>query len=401
MTAPTRCDDRARSTGPLDATVVRARLEEHHQPGPGRAPPWPPAPATLDGVLFADDTEAMLDVPRGARHRRRARPCDGDVEVARATAGGSRRPPPTSTPACRAPPRGSSLPVLALGAGPVPARRRPRRCGPARWDPASRPLRRPRRRRRRGAAIPGHLPVAIGRRPGHRRPRSRLPGERVEPVRLRAAAGRAVPAATGWWSSLAGELVSRPYVDMTDGGHGRVRGAGRAGPTTAVSPSPRTATGPRPTRSSPTRRRRRTSSPPPRSRGGRVRGRAGSARARSRATSRFVDVLEQMGAEVDPGRGLHRGAGHRHAARRRRRPGRPVRHGPDPGRGGGLRRRADRRSPASGSSGARRPTASPPSSPSCAGPGSRPTETDDGFRIVTRARRGRRRSRPTTTTAWP
>ena len=61
------------------------------------------------------------------------------------------------------------------------------------------------------------------------------------------------------------------------------------------------------------RRRRRTSSPPPPSPVGGSRVDGPRRGARCRATSRFVDVLEQMGATVERGDDGHRGA------RRRRR----------------------------------------------------------------------------------
>ena len=200
--------------GPVDATVVvpgsksitnRALVCAALAPGT----------STLDGVLFADDTEAMLE-------------CLGRLGVGRSTSTGApRRREVAGCGGTAAGPGRSTLDARLSGttARFLLPRARPRRRARTVLDGRP-PLRaRPmgdglgdapgaRSDRGRGAGRAGHLPVADRRRA--RRPAASIAraGRRVEPVRLGPPAGRAVlrprPAI-----GVDGPLVSPPYVDMT------------------------------------------------------------------------------------------------------------------------------------------------------------------------------------------
>ena len=266
----------------------------------------------------------------------------------------------TSTPACRAPPPGSCCRSLGIGPGPYrldgapPLRARPMGAGHRRAAPrwastwTSEAIR---ATSRCVVARPAWPPASVA---GRRRscPASSCPvccwPRRATATGLHGRAGRR------------GGVAALPRDDRV--GHGRLRGRGRRWADSATLTRWRrggyraAATTP----SSPTPRRRRTSSPPPPCAGGRVRvDGLGSALAAGRPGA-SCDVLERMGADgpTRPRR-FTEVPGHRPAARHRRRPGRPARHGPDAGRGGRVRRRPDPGHAASASSAARRPIASP------------------------------------------
>ena len=265
--------------------------------------------STLTNALHADDTEAMVE---GLR----AMGAEIDARLGRRPAGrhGHGRPADqrrgaSSTPGCRAPRAGSCSrsPGWARGTG---ASMPPTGCASARWREVLDAV------RALGAEVhdvgaPGHLPVEVvggtlaG---GEVAVRGDVSSQFLSGLLLGGPAMR-----TGLVARLVGDLVSEPYVDMTVAVMADLRRGGASGPddrTWVVEPQ--------------TYRAADLAIEPDASAasyvfaaaalvGGRAtvdRPRRG---ARCRATSRFVDVLEQMGATVERGADEH--DGHRHRAR--------------------------------------------------------------------------------------
>ena len=190
---------RAAGVAPPDGVEIRVPgRPQHHQPGAGRAPPWPTAPRRCAVPALSDDTEAMIDCLRalgaGDRGRRgrdvtvegvAGRPT-GDVDVFTRLSGTTSR---FVTAGGRP------------GRRPGPDRRRRADAGPPHGRPGRRPPRPRRHRRRARRARP---PPADGHRPDRRR-RGRGPGRRVEPVPLRPpAGGRGPPDADGFTIRVGG-----------------------------------------------------------------------------------------------------------------------------------------------------------------------------------------------------
>ena len=378
---------------------------------PARSTPSVACPGSKSITNRALVCAALADGHQHARRRAVRRRHRGDARAASTQLGvGDRRRPGGRDR------RRSSAPADGCRPGPVVARRPPvghdgavpaARCsalgpGPYVLD-GGQPLRaRPMgdgldALRALGATVdelgePGHLPVAIRRGAGRPAAARGVPRRRVEPVPLGPAAGRAVLP-----DGLAHRRRRRrscrgPTSTMTSAVMARVRRRGRRRPDErTLRRRARPATGPTDYRDRARRvGRRRTSSPPRRSPA------AGCASTGSGAGSLQGDLALRRRARADGRRGRAgrrdvievRGTGALHGVDGR--PGRPLRHRPDAGRGRRVRRRADRRSPASGSSGARRPTASPRWSPSCGAAASRPTEDRRRLHASSPGRRSRR-----------
>ena len=205
-----------------------ARLEEHHQPGPARRRAGRGV-SRLDGALFAADTEAMLDCLA-----RLGAGIDVEPDNAAVTVDGIGGELPGAELELYAGQAGTTarflLPVLAVGPGVYrldadrQLRRRP-------MGPASRRLDRWARRSKSSNA-PGIFPCSCTEPGGRRRRRSTASrcGRRVQPVPVRAAAGRPVPARRP--RGRAHERAGLPALRRDDrGGHGLVRR--RAGRTDA------------------------------------------------------------------------------------------------------------------------------------------------------------------------
>ena len=210
----------------------------------------------------------------------------------------------------------------------------------------------------------------------------------------------AAPAmADGLQLRLRSAPVSRPYLELTVDVMRAFDAhvVGRPGLALPVAPGGyRATTSP----SSPMRRRPRTSSPPPPSAAARVTC-PGWAGARARATCGFVDLLARMGADGRADRRRHEVRGAAAVARDRGRHGRPLRHGVRPSPSwprSPTRRRGHRHRvhPRQGDRPRRRRSCA-----SCAACGIDADEEADGFVVRPGPSATARRSRPTTTTAWP
>ena len=328
-----RSDDR----DPFDAVVDPLPIEPLRRPGRRRR--WrsrdrrasPTGPSSCAALADGHEHPRRRAVRRRHRGdarvpgpaRRRASTIDrasGDRRV-----DGGRRAAPTGPARARRPPVGHDRPVR---------RSRARRSGRDRtsWT-GDQPL----RARPMGDGLDALL-RALGveveeleragpparltgqRAPGRPAARSRVAGRRVEPVPVGPPAGRAVLRPTGSRIGVDGPLVSRPYVDMTIEVMRGVRCRGRRGsrPTEQLRGARRRATGRRTYRDrARCVGRLATSSPRRRSPADGCASR-GSAPTSLQGDVAFVDVLEQMGAEVERGERLHRGPRHGTAARRRR-----------------------------------------------------------------------------------
>ena len=239
----------------------------------------------------------MVEGAAGARRRDRRRLGRRPrvaVDGHRRASAGRRRP--SSTPGCRAPRAGSCSRWLALGRGPLPARRRQPQL-------RARPMGDGRSTRcaalgatvRRGRRARATCPVEVARRPAGRR-RGRRARRRVEPVPVRAAAGRrrrCAPGSRSRSTTRAGvAAVRRPHR----------RGDGGASASTVEQPDDRTwvvdarrATGPPTYAVEPDASAASYFFAAAAIAGGRVTVDGPRRRRRSRATSRFVDVLERDG----------------------------------------------------------------------------------------------------------
>ena len=159
------------------------------------------------------------------------------------------------------------------------------------------------------SATPGFPPLAIAPRERARRSRTlRVRGD-VSSQFLSALLMALPWAGDGARIEVEGELISKPYVELTLGPHGALRRRGRArGLERLRDPAGQRLrlAGQRST-SRAMRRRPRTSSPRARSAAGRCASRAWDARA-VQGDVRFAEVLEAMGAHGHDGRGLDGGA---------------------------------------------------------------------------------------------
>ena len=282
--------------GPIDADRSGSGIEEHHQPRPADRRPgrrakrrWPACSSATTPATWPRRWQSLgLTVETDERGAARGRH-GGDGTFPQTTADLYRRQLrhddalPDRRPAVGrgdyridGMPRMRTRPIGPLLARPAPARAR--RLGATR-TPAARPC-----HRRRPMDCSGG--------------RAQMAGGPEQPVLQRAADGRAVRRATMSRSTVVGDLVSKPYMEITaavmrdfgvDVGDRPRRLAvvsrrGRASATRAA-----------PTRSNRTPRTPRTSSRPPRSPAA-ASGSTVSAPTRPRAICTSCDVLEQMGA---------------------------------------------------------------------------------------------------------
>ena len=249
--------------------------------------------STLTNALHADDTEAMVEGLRAMGAEIDADWAEGRLVVTR-----HRRSPDQRRGDRRRSPVGHDEPL------PAP-RRRPRRGAPAgrcRQPDARAPDGRgastpcaPSAPRSTRSARPGHLPVEViggtlaG---GEVAVRGDVSSQFLSGLLLAGPAMR-----TGLVARLVGDLVSEPYVDMTVAVMADLRRRGAATRRAHLGGGAADLPGRRPRRSSPTPARRRTCSRRRPLLGGRATVDRARARAPSRATSAFVDVLERDGRD--------------------------------------------------------------------------------------------------------